>query len=242
MIRVIRGLFAASFCLAFLLRASPLPAQQEAPESILRLGYLAQRVVFDQGYGAHLQRRFGASYVDLTGVALSGAFYRVGPLHLGLELDILQGGFNYVDLNGREGSADFYLQQHVVRAHWIRPGNWELAGGAGHGYLVRTVEGYREDTIDASNVSGSGGVAQGKTHGAVFYGEVLYRLLGTSLDGEVGLRYGYAPHWIPRDDPRPALDEANRPVDSWFNVGGFAYLFTVAFRFGGTPGPGGGQP
>ena len=32
-------------------------------------------------------------------------------------------------------------------------------------------------------------------------------------------------------DARPALDDAQRPVDSFFNAGGLACLFTLALRY-----------
>lgn len=223
--------------LLWVLWGFPAPAAlaQESGDSTtsLRLGYLAQRVMFDVGYGAHLERRFGARYVDLRGVALSVVFQRGGRIAYGLEIDALQGGFDYTTLNGGSGSAEFYLQQHVVKAHWFPLERWEAALGAGHGWLVRSVEGFQNAEITAANLGGNGGVAEGRTHGAVFFGEVFYRLFGSRYSAEVGLRYGYAPHFIPRDDPRPALDDAQRPVESVFNVGGLAYLLTATIRFGG---------
>ncbi len=214
---------------------APTALAQESGDSTtsFRLGYLVQRVMFNAGYGAHLERRFGVPYVDLRGVAFSGFFHRSGRIAYGLEIDALQGGFDYTNLNGESGSAEFYLQQHVVKAHWFPLERWEAALGAGHGLLVRSVEGFQSATITAGNLGGNGGVAKSRTHGPVFFGEVSYRLFGARYSAEVGLRYGYAPHLIPRDDPRPALDNAQRPVESVFNVGGLAFLLTVTVRFGG---------
>lgn len=224
---------------------APLALAQDSGEytSSLHLGYLAQRVMFSDGYGAHLERRFGVGYVDLRGLSLSGQFQRGGRITLGWEVDALWGGFDYTNLNGGSGSADFYLQQHLITASWFPRERWEATLGAGHGWLVRSLEGFQNGNITAANLTGNGGVARASTHGAVFFGELRYRLFRGRFSAEAGLRYGYAPHIIPRDDARPAVDDAQRPMGSIFNVGGFAYLLTATVRFGGpaaSTAPGGG--
>ncbi len=192
---------------------------------------LLQRVAFDLSYGAYLKDRFGARYVDLPGVALAGTRWVDERIGYGLELDLFRGGFDYRTLNGGTRRAEFALQQLLARMDVAPPGPWQIGLGAGLSRLARSLEGVHNRDITAANLSANEGVATGVTFSGVALLEALYVLHGPRWGMELGLRYSVSPHYIPRNDKRPALDDAQRPVDSFFNAGGLACLFTLALRY-----------
>jgi hypothetical protein len=197
----------------------------------VRGSYLLQRVTFDFGYGAWLRERFGARSVELGGPALSALYRSEERLAWGLEVERLEGGFSYRNLNGEPRRVDFTLQQLLLKLHALWPESWELGLGLGRSVLTRSLDGFQSPDIDASNVAANQGVADAKTAALVALAEVLYKRGGPRLGLELGLRYGVSLHRIAADDRRPALDDAQRPVATWFNVGGFAYLFTALVVF-----------
>jgi len=212
--------------------ARPTPAAAAEPGSLTVKGsYLLQRVAFNYGYGAFLKERFGAQAVDLSGVALSATRWSDARIGYGLELDALRGGFDYRTLNGDARRAEFALRQVLARVAIAPPGPWEYGLGVGLGSLTRSLEGFHSADINASNLGSNTGVARARTLGLAFLGEVLYRFHGPRFGVEAGLRYSVAPHYIPASDERPALDDAQRPVASVFNVGGLAYVLTLAVLF-----------
>ena len=197
----------------------------------VRGSYLLQRVTFDFGYGAWLRERFGARSVDLAGPALSAVYQTEERLGWGLEVERLQGGFPYHTLNGEPRRVDFTLQQVLLKLHAQWPESWELGLGLGNNVLTRSLEGFQSADIGAANVAANRGVADAKTYGSVALAEVLYKRRGPRLGLEAGLRYAVSLHRIGAEDRRPALDDAQRPVGSWFSVGGFSYLFTALVVF-----------
>ena len=232
-----RGGFRLATLAAVLLAGLPAAALPSgtawaAPGDVtLKGGVLLQRVAFDLSYGAYLQRRFGARYVDLPGVSLAATRWADERIGYGLELDLFRGGFDYRTLNGGTRHAGFDLQQLLARMDVAPPGPWQIGLGAGLSRLARSLEGVHNRDITASNLPANQGTATAVTYSGVALIEALYARRGPRWGLELGLRYSVSPHFIPRSDKRPALDDRQRPVDSGFNVGGLACVFTVALRY-----------
>ncbi len=217
--------------LAVLLAAVPGAARAEENGLTLEGGYLLHRISFDTGYGAYLKRRYGARHVDMEGVTLSGVLDWGDHRGYGGEYDYLQGGFNYVTLNGQHRRAEFVLHQLLALFRYRPPGALEFALGGGINMMIRSLEGAGDANIDAGNVENSEGTAEDTSYGLLMMGEVRYRLRVWRVDTLAGLRLTFSRHQTRSTDNRPALDGAQRPVDAYFDVGGFSFLFTLGATF-----------
>ena len=220
-------------CVGLLLGPAPggSHAWGAAGDVTAKASLLLQRVPFDLSYGAFLHDRFGARYVDLPGVALAGTRWESERIGYGMELDLFRGGFDYRTLNGEIRHASFAMQQLLARMDVAPTGPWRVGLGAGLSRLERSLEGFHSRDITASNLGANQGVAHPVTYSAAGMIEALYSLGGAHWGAQLGVRYSVAPHYIPRNDERPALDDKQRPVLSVFNVGGYALLVSVMLTY-----------
>jgi hypothetical protein len=191
--------------------------------------YQSQSLSTEDGYGAFLQERYGASPV-LTGTGFSGFFRGAdSAFGLGVELSSLESDINYKTLNGEEQTNSLRLQSSILLATYTVE-SWELGAGLGTNELTRTFNGYQDVNIVTDNIGDQEGTVEVTTAGTVTALQLLYRwgLGKLSVDG--GLRYTASEHEIPATDARPAYSSLGVPEAQTFNLGGMGFLLSLTYQ------------
>lgn len=194
---------------------------------IVNYGFLTHRITAQKGYGEFLERRFGAEHIDLRGTQIGLGFQNSDTLIIGVELDSMEGSFNYKNLNGVSRTIDLELDSTLLVLQRIMSEHIILGAGIGRSDLTRTLYGYSDNNIVTTNLADNSGLESPKTSSSIVVLDALYATGGDTLRFTFGVRYSISSHTISTADKRPGLTEKGDPRTTNYILTGLGYFLAL---------------